>query len=63
MESLYFDIELPLVYVLAKMEETGFKVDKNYLLNMQEDLSHEIEELEKEIYSLEGMEFNIASPN
>lgn len=62
MEKLYFDIELPLVYVLANMEETGFKIDKNYLLNMQDDLEREIESLEKEIYELAGLEFNIASP-
>ena len=62
MESLYRDIELPLVYVLANMEETGFKIDKNYLLNMQEDLEKEISSLEKEIYELAGLEFNIASP-
>ena len=62
MESLYLDIELPLVYVLAQMEETGFKVDKNYLLNMQEDLEREIDVIEKEIYELAGVEFNIASP-
>ncbi len=62
MESLYRDIELPLVYVLANMEETGFKIDKNYLLNMQEDLEKEINSLEKEIYELAGLEFNIASP-
>jgi len=62
MESLYLDIELPLVYVLANMEETGFKIDKDYLLSMQEDLSKEIGELEKEIYNLAGIEFNIASP-
>ena len=62
MEKLYLDIELPLVYVLANMEETGFKVDKNYLLNMQEDLEREIDVIEKEIYELAGMEFNIASP-
>ena len=62
MESLYLDIELPLVYVLANMEETGFKIDKDYLLHMQEDLSKEIGELEKEIYNLAGIEFNIASP-
>ena len=62
MEKLYLDIELPLVYVLAKMEEAGFKIDKNYLLNMKEDLTKEIESLEKEIYELAGVEFNIASP-
>ncbi|MBP5683942.1 MAG: DNA polymerase I [Bacilli bacterium] len=62
MEKLYLDIELPLVYVLAKMEEEGFRVDKNYLLNMKEDLEKEINNLEKEIYELAGLEFNIASP-
>jgi len=62
MLDLYTKIELPLVSVLAKMEIEGFKVDKNYLLNMKEDLEKEIESLEKEIYDLAGMEFNIASP-
>ena len=62
MEKLYLDMELPLVYVLAKMEITGFKVDKEYLLNYQKELNEKISSLEKEIYSLSGEEFNISSP-
>ena len=62
MLDLYNNIELPLISVLANMEITGFKVDVNYLLNMKEDLSKEINNIEKEIYDLAGMEFNIASP-
>ena len=62
MEELYISMELPLVYVLANMEITGFKVDKNYLLSMKDEINRKLEELEKEIYSISGEEFNISSP-
>ena len=62
MEKLYLDMELPLVYVLAKMEITGFKVDKDFLLNYQKELSEKISNLEEEIYTLSGEKFNISSP-
>ena len=62
MEKLYLDMELPLVYVLADMEITGFKVDKNYLLTMKDEFNEKIMKLETEIYYLAGMEFNISSP-
>ena len=62
MESLYLDMELPLVYVLARMEINGFKVNVDYLLQMQEELSDKLKSLEKEIYALAGEEFNISSP-
>ena len=62
MESLYLDMELPLVYVLARMEINGFKVNLDYLLQMQEELSDKLKSLEKEIYALAGEEFNISSP-
>ena len=62
MDNLYLNIELPLVYVLAKMEIVGFKIDKDYLLNYQKEISEKINSLEKEIYSLSGIEFNISSP-
>ena len=62
MLKLYKEIELPLVYVLAKMEITGFKVDENVLLNIGEDFNNELIELEKDIYNHAGMEFNINSP-
>ena len=62
MESLYLDIELPLVYVLADMEITGFKVDREYLLNMKDELGVKIKSLEDEIYNLAGISFNISSP-
>lgn len=62
MLKLYLEMELPLVYVLAEMEMTGFKVDINYLLNMKEEINEKLKNLEKEIYAISHEEFNISSP-
>lgn len=62
MKSLYLEMELPLVYVLADMEITGFKIDRDYLLNMKDELGNRIKTLEDEIYNLAGISFNISSP-
>ena len=62
MESLYNTIELPLVYVLANMEIVGFKVDRDYLDSMKEEINTKLKELEKAIYAISGEEFNISSP-
>lgn len=60
--SLYFDIELPLVYVLKSMENIGIKVDANQLKAYGNNLQTQILELEKNIYELAGESFNINSP-
>ncbi|HFI0451449.1 TPA: DNA polymerase I [Streptococcus suis] len=60
--SLLFDMELPLANVLAKMEVTGIKVQKETLQTMQAENEVLIEQLTKEIYELAGQEFNINSP-
>ena len=62
MESLYNDIELPLVYVLANMEITGFKVDRDYLEEMKMEINEKLKNLEKDIYAISNEEFNISSP-
>ena len=62
MHELYYEIELPLIKVLADMERTGFKVDIDELRNMGKELEKKISALELKIYELAGMEFNIASP-
>ncbi len=62
MESLYNDIELPLVYVLANMEITGFKVDRDYLEEMKDEIDEKLRNLEKDIYAISNEEFNISSP-
>ena len=60
--DLFKDVELPLSEVLADMEYTGFKVDKDKLIDMGEDLKIKIELLTKDIYNYAGEEFNISSP-
>ncbi len=61
MFDLYKEIELPLIYVLADMEITGVKVDKNILDEMKEEIKIKINKVANEIYNLVGEEFNIAS--
>ncbi len=56
------DIEMPLAKVLASMEFEGVKVDVAALNRMSDELKVEIERVQKEIYSICGIEFNIGSP-
>lgn len=56
------NIEMPLVEVLASMELEGFLVDRDKLAEYGRMLGARIEELEGEIYTLAGEEFNIGSP-
>ncbi|KXL52742.1 DNA polymerase I [Anaerotignum neopropionicum] len=60
--ELFYDIEMPLIYVLADMEEYGIKVDKEALLLYQKNLETSIDIITKEIFSLSGEEFNLNSP-
>lgn len=60
--KLYFDIELPLLYVLKSMEAVGIKVDAEQLKSYGENLHAKILQLEKNIYELAGENFNINSP-
>ena len=59
---LFNSIEMPLVEVLADMEETGIKVDVNYLETMGKELKEKIDLLSEEIHKLAGVDFNIMSP-
>ena len=61
--DLFNNIEMPLAEVLADMEITGIKVDVDYLTNVETELKEKLEEKEKEIYELSGVEFNIMSPS
>lgn len=61
MMELYYEMELPLVEVLADMEYEGFRVDKNMLEVLSEDFAGQIEALTSDIYSLAGENFNINS--
>lgn len=62
LDKLAAEIEMPLVPVLADMEYTGLKLDTENLKNYAAELREKIIAVEKTIYSLAGMEFNIASP-
>ncbi len=60
--KLYEEIDLPLVPVLARMEQAGVKIDTAALAKMSSELEREIGVKAKEIYEASGMEFNIGSP-
>lgn len=60
--SLHDDLELPLARVLAEMEYIGITVDKDTLVEMQEDLKVRIDKLIEQIHNHAGSEFNINSP-
>ena len=60
--KLYEEIDLPLVPVLARMEQAGVKVDRTALAAMSSRLETEVAAKGKEIYERAGVEFNINSP-
>lgn len=62
LKDLLYDVEIPLIEVLAYMEYIGFKVNKEVLHNIGFKLSEEIDKLTVEIFELAGEEFNINSP-
>ncbi|WP_206922368.1 DNA polymerase I [Alicyclobacillus suci] len=62
LDDLYRKIEMPLSFVLAKMEITGFHVDAEKLRAFGDDLNERIGHLTSEIYDLAGLEFNLNSP-
>ena len=59
---LFEDLEMPLVAVLAEMERNGVCLDTAALHETSGKFTRLMEDLEKEIHALAGMEFNIASP-
>jgi DNA polymerase-1 len=60
--TLYEEMDLPLVPVLARMEQAGVKIDTAALAKMSTELEREIGSKAKEIHELAGTEFNIGSP-
>ena len=60
--DLFYQIEMPLVRVLAEMEMNGVLIDTNSLKETSELFTMRLTELEHRIYELAGEEFNIASP-
>lgn len=61
-EDLFYNIEMPLVPVLAEMEMTGVRLDTYALAETSKVLTERMHQIEQNIYGLSGHEFNIASP-
>ena len=62
LEKLFYDMEMPLLRVLAIMEQNGVRIDTNALKQSSEILTNDMLQLEKEIHQLVGLEFNVSSP-
>lgn len=61
-EDLFYDIEMPLMPVLAEMEMNGVRIDTESLKETSGVLTSRMKEIESRIYEQAGTEFNIASP-
>lgn len=62
LEKLFYDMEMPLIRVLARMEMNGVKIDTEALRESSEILTLNLNELEQEIQEMAGVEFNVSSP-
>lgn len=62
LETIFFDVELPLVEVMAHMEWLGFKVDREVLQQIGSEINARVSELTNKIYESAGEKFNIKSP-
>ena len=61
-EDLFYNIEMPLMPVLAEMEMNGVCLDTNSLAETSKQFTARMNEIEQRIYELAGEQFNIASP-
>ena len=62
LDSLFYDMEMPLIRVLATMERNGVRIDSYALKQSSVVLTEEMLLLEKEIHALAGYDFNVSSP-
>ena len=62
LKKVYDEIEIPLIPIIKKMEEKGAKIDNDFLKDLSLKYHKELSKLEKKIWELAGIEFNINSP-
>ncbi|WP_126653810.1 DNA polymerase I [Chryseobacterium aureum] len=62
LEELFYNIEMPLMEVLAKMELSGISLDEKWLAQESVDLENDLKQLEAKIFELSEEEFNMNSP-
>ncbi len=56
------DVELPLTFVLARMEEAGIGADLDYLVGLEAEFAAQVKAVEQDAYASVGREFNLGSP-
>ncbi|MBL7158063.1 MAG: DNA polymerase I [Candidatus Omnitrophica bacterium] len=61
LDSLFYEVEVPLIDVLSDMEFSGIAIDEKYLETLSKEMEKDIAKLEKCIYTLAGEEFNVNS--
>ena len=61
-ERLFYDVEMPLVRVLAYMERNGARISTDTLQETSRHFAERLQQIEREIYDMAGFAFNIASP-
>jgi len=62
LDKLFYDVEMPLVKVLAKMEFNGISIDTKLLSELDKELTSSLKKIKEEIYKMAGCEFNVNSP-
>jgi DNA polymerase-1 len=62
LEALLQDIEIPMIYVLARMEHAGIAMDRGFLEELHREMLRELTTLEKVIIDFAGVVFNVNSP-
>jgi DNA polymerase I len=62
LENVFYNIEMPLIPVLAQMETNGIELDTAHFQKLSQEITTEIVELEKEIHKIAESDFNISSP-
>lgn len=62
LDYLFYDVEMPLIYVLSSMEWEGVRIDVEALHLISVQLSERLVQIEQQVYELAGEKFNISSP-
>ncbi len=61
LDKLFAEIEMPLIPVLAKMEDNGIRIDTEFLKKLNKKISRQIQKIQKQIWQIAQTEFNINS--
>lgn len=62
LDEVFYDMEMPLITILEKMERAGITLDENEINSLNNKVSKQLDKLTSSIYAIAGKEFNINSP-